>query len=148
MRDVVRVKEAFNGNVIAEINGVTLMLTSQQAEDLHQVLSLMYESKMDEGDNHYPEIIRLFGHNQKLWNKYYSQLLEEVRLYKESTEYTFKTRDDIVAREYANASKMALFISEFKEELRGIYKHGEGKETPYDIYMIFCNMLRENNLDI
>ena len=76
------------------------------------------------------------------------QLLEEVRLYKESTEYTFKTRDDIVAREYANASKMALFISEFKEELRGIYKHGEGKETPYDIYMIFCNMLRENNLDI
>lgn len=54
MRDVVRVKEAFNGNVIAEINGVTLMLTSQQAEDLHQVLSLMYESKMDEGDNHYP----------------------------------------------------------------------------------------------
>ena len=54
MRDVVRVKEASNGNVIAEINGVTLMLTSQQAEDLHQVLSLMYESKMDEGDNHYP----------------------------------------------------------------------------------------------
>ena len=54
MRDVVRVKEAFNGNVIAEINGVTLMLTSQQAEDLHQVLSLMDESKSDECDNHYP----------------------------------------------------------------------------------------------